>query len=287
MRPAVVETVAELRARTDATRAAGGRVAFVPTMGALHEGHLSLMREARRLGALAVASVFVNPTQFGPHEDFARYPRDLDGDRDKAGAAGIDLVFCPTVEEMYPAGEKTRVVVSELTAGLCGAFRPGHFDGVTTVVCKLLSAVGPCVAIFGRKDYQQLKVIERMVRDLLLPHEIRGMPIVREADGLAMSSRNAYLTTEQRARALSLSRGLGAARAAFDAGTRSAAALLAAARPPIAAAMDSIDYLTLADPETLVAVPDATDAGPRALLAVAARIGKTRLIDNVVLGDPS
>jgi len=285
MPPALVTTVAELRAATDAVRARGDRVGFVPTMGALHEGHLSLVREARRRAALAVASIFVNPTQFGPSEDLARYPRDLDGDLAKAGVAGADLVFAPTVAEMYPAGEKTRVAVSGLTEGLCGAFRPGHFDGVTTVVCKLFAAVGPCVAIFGRKDYQQLKVIERMTKDLLLPVEVVGMPIVREPDGLAMSSRNAYLSAEERARALSLHRGLGAARALFEAGTRRAAVLLAAARPPIAAAMASIDYLTLADPETLAPVPDDADAGPRALLAVAARIGKTRLLDNVVLGD--
>lgn len=285
MSPALVSTVAELRAQTDPVRARGGRVAFVPTMGALHEGHLSLMREARRRGALAVASIFVNPTQFGPAEDLARYPRDLPGDLAKAGAAGVDLVFAPAVEEMYPREERTRVVVSGLTEGLCGAFRPGHFDGVTTIVCKLFAAIGPCVAVFGRKDYQQLKVIERMVRDLLLPVEVVGMPIVREPDGLAMSSRNAYLSAEQRARALCLSQGLRAARARFDAGARAAGDLLGAARPLIATAMDSIDYLTLADPETLVPVPEGADAGPRALLAVAARIGATRLLDNVVLGE--
>lgn len=283
MRPAVVTTVAELRARTDAERARGGRVAFVPTMGALHEGHLSLMREARRRAALAVASIFVNPTQFGPNEDFARYPRDLEADLDKAARAGIQLVFAPAVEEMYPPGERTRVVVSGLTAGLCGAFRPGHFDGVTTIVCKLLSAVGPCTAIFGEKDYQQLAVIRQMTRDLLLPHEILGMPIVREPDGLAMSSRNAYLDAAQRARALSLSTGLRSARALFDEGERTARVLVEAARAPIAAAMDAIDYVTLADPDSLREIAGDQRAGERALLAVAARIGATRLIDNVVL----
>ncbi|MBI2894453.1 MAG: pantoate--beta-alanine ligase [Deltaproteobacteria bacterium] len=277
MRPEVVATIAALRART---RAAGS-VAFVPTMGALHEGHLTLAREAARRGELAVMSIFVNPLQFGPNEDFSRYPRPLEADLDKAGEAGTHLVFAPTPDEMYPPGDQTRVAVPALARGLCGPHRPGHFDGVATVVCKLLNAVGPCVAIFGRKDYQQLKVIERMVRDLAIPAEIVGMPIVREPDGLAMSSRNAYLSPPERERALSLSRGLASARAIFAAGERDAAALRAAAHSPVAAAADSIDYVTVADPESLEELASAV--GDRALVAIAARIGRTRLIDNVVL----
>src|SRR5450432_3218578 len=189
-------------------------------MGALHAGHLSLVREARARADVVAVTIFVNPTQFGPSEDFARYPRRLDRDLELCREAGVSHVFAPEASEMYPAGERTRVHVSELTASLCGPHRPGHFDGVTTIVSKLFAVAGACVAVFGRKDYQQLKVIERMTRDLLLPVEIVGLKTLRDTDGLALSSRNAYLTLEERARALAIPRALSAAVSAFASGER-------------------------------------------------------------------
>ncbi|RYE88758.1 MAG: pantoate--beta-alanine ligase, partial [Myxococcales bacterium] len=221
----VVDSVRGLREACAGARAAGQRVALVPTMGALHEGHLDLARAARRHAQFVVASIFVNPTQFGPNEDFARYPRDLAGDGAKLGSAGVDLLFAPTHEAMYPPGEQMRVRPGAIAGPLCGEHRPGHFEGVATVVTKLLVATGPCVALFGRKDYQQLQVIRRLVTDLLLPAEIVGVPTVREPDGLAMSSRNAYLSAEDRSRALALVRGLQAADALFRAGERPRAVL--------------------------------------------------------------
>jgi pantoate--beta-alanine ligase len=251
-------------------------------MGALHAGHLALVKDARTRAGLVVTSIFVNPTQFGPGEDLTRYPRDLDGDVRKLAGVGADLVFAPPVEEVYPPGDDTRVHVGALTAPLEGAHRPGHFDGVATVVAKLFAAAGPCVAVFGRKDYQQLLVVKRMARDLLLPVEIVGHPIVREPDGLALSSRNAYLSAEERTRALAIVRGLDAAGRCFAAGERDARALEAVARAPIEAVATSIDYVAVRDADTLAAV---TAVEPRAVLAVACRIGTTRLIDNVVLGE--
>jgi pantoate--beta-alanine ligase len=252
-------------------------------MGALHEGHLALVREARRRASFVVTSIFVNPTQFGPNEDLARYPRDLEGDVGKLGDA--DLVFAPEASTMYVPAEKTRVRVEGLTAHLCGPHRPGHFEGVTTIVTKLFAIVGPCVAVFGKKDYQQLAVIRRMTEDLFLPVTVIGHPIVREPDGLAMSSRNMYLSAEERQRALSLSRGLRAAHAAFVSGERTAGKLRALSRAPVAEAATSIDYVDVADPDTVVPYPDDARVGERALVAVACRVGKTRLIDNVVLGE--
>ncbi len=279
----VVSSTLELRARCDQARAAGARVGFVPTMGALHEGHLALVAAARARGAgFVVASVFVNPTQFGPNEDFARYPRDLAGDHAKLAAAGAHLVFAPEATAMYPRGEETRVHVGALAEPLCGPFRPGHFEGVTTVVAKLFSLVGASIAVFGRKDYQQLRVIQRMAEDLFFPVEIVGHPIVREPDGLAMSSRNAYLSAADRARAVSLSRGLRRAEQAFAAGERDAARLVEVTRHEIEA--DSIDYVDVRDPLRLTA-PEGGRVGDRALVAIACRIGKTRLIDNRVLGE--
>jgi pantoate--beta-alanine ligase len=257
------------------------RAGLVPTMGALHAGHLALVEEARRHAGFVVASVFVNPTQFGPNEDFSRYPRDLEGDVRKLASVGADAVFAPAPDEMYPAGEQTRVRVGALAEPLCGRFRPGHFEGVATVVAKLFAIAAPCAAVFGRKDYQQLLVIQRMARDLCLPVDVIGYPIVREADGLAMSSRNAYLSPAERADALSLSRGLAAAGAAFDADERRARELERLARQPIERVAKSIDYVEVRDAETLAAVD--TIAAP-AVLALACRIGGTRLIDNRVLG---
>src|SRR5579884_3842310 len=216
----VIRSAAGARSACDAVRDSRRRVAFVPTMGALHAGHLALVAEAKRRAPFVLVSIYVNPTQFGPGEDFARYPRDLEGDVRKVASAGADAVFAPDSGEMYPPGEQTRVRVGPLAEPLCGAFRPGHFEGVATVVAKLLGVVGPCVAVFGRKDYQQLLVIRRVVRDLFMPVEVVGHPIVREPDGLAMSSRNAYLSTDERARALALARGLDAAARLFAAGER-------------------------------------------------------------------
>ncbi len=202
--PRVITTVAEMRRQSAMAHALSQRIAFVPTIGALHAGHVSLLREARRHGDLLVLSIFVNPTQFGPKEDLSRYPRTFDADLEKAREAGADVVFHPEPTEMYPDGYQTFVEVRRLQEGLCGASRPGHFVGVATVVLKLFNIVQPQVAFFGEKDYQQLQVIKRMVRDLDLPVVIVGMPIVREADGVALSSRNAYLSAEERARARAL-----------------------------------------------------------------------------------
>ena len=272
----------ELRAACDEARGRGLRVGLVPTMGALHAGHLALVNDARRRAGLVVTSIFVNPVQFGPGEDFTRYPRDLDGDVRKLATAGADLVFAPAPEEVYPPGDDTRVRVGALTGPLEGAHRPGHFDGVATVVAKLFAAAGPCVAVFGRKDYQQLLVVRRMARDLLLPVEIVGHPIVREPDGLALSSRNAYLSVDERARALAIVHGLDAAARRFGAGERDARELERMARTPIEAAATSVDYVEARDADTLGPLGV---VGSRALLAVACRVGTTRLIDNVVLGE--
>ncbi len=281
----VIDDVAAMRMACDTARGRGGRVGLVPTMGALHAGHLGLVRRAREHASFVVASVFVNPTQFGPNEDYARYPRDLEGDVAKLASAGCDRVFAPTARAMYPEGEQTRVRVGKLAETLCGPFRPGHFEGVATVVTKLLAIAGPCTAVFGKKDYQQLAIMRRVTTDLFLPVVIVGHPIVREPDGLAMSSRNAYLSEEERTRALALSRGLAAAARAFGAGERSAGVLRAAARREVEAATTSIDYVDVAEADTLAVFPDGALVGERALLAVACRIGRTRLIDNVVLGE--
>jgi pantoate--beta-alanine ligase len=260
-------------------------VAFVPTMGALHEGHLSLARAARKAASFAIASIFVNPTQFGPNEDFARYPRNLEEDARKLAAVGIDAIFAPDAQEMYPNGDDTRVRVGHVAAPLEGAFRPGHFEGVATVVAKLFSIVGECTAFFGRKDYQQLLVVRRMVEDLFCPVRVVAHPIVRDADGLAMSSRNVYLSPEERARALSIVRGLDAAARSFAGGERRAEALSGEALRSIEPAVTSIDYVEVRDSETLAPVGGLV--GTKAVLLVACRVGATRLIDNLVLGEDS
>jgi pantoate--beta-alanine ligase len=283
MRPTVVRLAAEARALCDAARKRDERVGFVPTMGALHAGHLALMREARRRARFLMVSVFVNPAQFGPNEDFSRYPRDLEGDMRKLASIGPDAMFAPERDEIYPAGEQTRVRVGALAEPLCGAFRPGHFEGVATVVAKLFAIVGPSVAVFGRKDYQQLLVVRQMARDLFMPVEVVGHAIVREPDGLATSSRNAYLSDDERARALSLVRGLQAAARCFAAGERRARELERIARAPLELSATSIDYVEVRDADTLA--PLDSDAGARALLAVACHVGATRLIDNIVLGE--
>ena len=281
--PIVVRTPAEARAACEAARARGGRVALVPTMGALHEGHLALVREAMRHADFVMCTIFVNPTQFGPNEDFARYPRDLEGDVRKL--YGASVVFAPETSAMYPPGDETRVHVGALAAHLCGPHRPGHFEGVATVVTKLFGLAGRCTAVFGKKDYQQLVILRRIATDLFLPVEVIGHPIVRETDGLAMSSRNAYLSAEERTRALSLSRGLSAAAHSFAAGTRRAATLRQLVHVEVERAASSIDYVTIADADTLVPFEDGADVGERAVIAIACRLGATRLIDNLVLGE--
>lgn len=281
----LVHEPAALRATCDGERARGAKVGLVPTMGALHAGHLSLVEEAKRRGCDSiVVTIFVNPLQFAPHEDFDRYPRTLDDDLALCRAAGVHTVFAPARDAMYPRGFATTVSVERITEPLEGAFRPGHFAGVTTVVAKLFGLAGPCTAVFGRKDYQQWKVLERMARDLDLPIEVIGAPIVREEGGLALSSRNRYLSPTDRQRALAIVTGLRAAARAFDAGERGKDALLALARAPIEASFDRIDYVALADADELSPI-EASEVPSRTLLAVAAHLGTTRLIDNVVLGE--
>jgi len=277
----ILRTIADLRAWRDAVN---GTVGLVPTMGYLHEGHLSLVRAARRDNDVVVASIFVNPTQFGPKEDLARYPRDEARDLSLLDAERVDAVFAPAVEEMYPEGFSTYVSVEGLTARLEGASRPTHFRGVTTVILKLLNIVRPDRAYFGRKDAQQLAVVRRMARDLDERVEIVGLPIVREPDGLAMSSRNAYLGVEERRAALVLSRSLRLADELYAAGERSAPAIRARMEQLIAAEpLASIDYVSVADAGML----DELDHIDRpALVSLAVRIGATRLIDNSTLGAP-
>jgi pantoate--beta-alanine ligase len=278
----VVREPAEMRARAEDQRRDGRRLCVVPTMGYLHAGHVSLLEAGRARADVLVMTLFVNPTQFGPNEDLSRYPRDEEGDLAKAREAGVDLVFAPAAEVMYPPGYQTTVEVRELSAPLCGRSRPGHFAGVASVVTKLFHLTLPHVAVFGQKDFQQLALIRRMVRDLDFGIEVVGMPIVREPDGLAMSSRNAYLSPDERAQATCLSGGLRAAAELHRSGERRAPALLAAARAPIEAApLARIDYVELRDAETLA---DVERAERPAVLAMAVFFGRTRLIDNAVLG---
>ncbi len=271
-----------MQRRAEAARRWGDRIALVPTMGFLHEGHLTLMREGRARASMLVASIFVNPTQFGPNEDLAHYPRDLSGDLAKLREVPVDVVFTPDREAIYTPGAQTWVEVTELTRGLCGAHRPGHFRGVTTIVAKLFNLVKPHFAIFGEKDFQQLRAIQRMVIDLNFDLEIVPMPIVREKDGLAMSSRNAYLSPDERRDALALSRALFAARDHYVAGMRDAETLRKTALKVIAETPKvELEYLEAVDADTLE-WPARADRP--ILLAVAARVGTTRLIDNIVLG---
>ena len=286
-----VRTVAELRREVvavrqrEASRVAAGDsvIGLVPTMGALHEGHLSLVDIARGATDFVVMSVFVNPTQFGPGEDFEAYPRDLERDAEVAEARGVDLLFAPATDEVYPDGDlSVQVVPGPMANRLCGLSRPGHFQGVLTVVAKLFGMVQPDVAVFGQKDYQQLVLIRSMVRDLDMPVRVETAPIVREEDGVALSSRNAYLSESERVRARSLSQGLSAARAAFDEeGVTNADRLKARVRGTMRDAVVEPEYIELVDPETL---DELDDARAGAVLAVAARVGETRLIDNVILG---
>lgn len=284
MSVSVVRGVAEYRARCEVLRASGRRVALVPTLGALHHAHQALMRAARAEADSVLVSIFVNPTQFGPMEDFQRYPRDLAGDVAACEAAGVDLVFAPEEPEMYPPGDATRVKVSGLTEAWCGASRPGHFEGVATVVTKLLAVTGPCAAVFGRKDYQQLQVIKRLVTDLLLPVRVIEHATVRDADGLAASSRNRYLTPGERARALALPRALAAVCTKFSQGVRDARQLRETLIGALSEAELDVEYAALVGRHDLAPLSEGEVAAGEVAVLVAARVGATRLIDNVVLG---
>jgi pantoate--beta-alanine ligase len=270
----IVHHLPDLRRTVGDLRGGGARIALVPTMGALHAGHMALVDAARATGAKVVASIFVNPRQFGPNEDLSRYPRPAEADQALLVAHGCDLLWMPGVDEMYPAGFATNVSVSGVSDGLDGGARPGHFDGVATVVAKLFNQVRPDAAYFGEKDFQQLAVIRRMVMDLDVGLEIVGVPTVREADGLALSSRNVYLSADERARAVALPRALAEAKRAIEAGEPGA---IDAATTSLAAAGFVTDYVSLVDAATL----GEPQAGKSRRLLAAARLGTTRLIDNL------
>ena len=277
----VIESIADMRRWSEQQRRERRRIVLVPTMGFLHEGHLSLVRAARLRGDRVVVSIFVNPAQFGPGEDLASYPRDFERDRRMLEMEDVDVLFHPSVAQVYPDGAQTFVDVEKLSLPLCGLVRPGHFRGVATVVAKLFNIVQPHAAIFGEKDYQQLQVIRRMVRDLNFNIEIVGHPIVRESDGLAMSSRNAYLNAAERQAALCLSRALCKAERLVRRGEISAAGILDRVLPEITKErLATVEYATICDAESL---EETEQIGERALLALAVRIGKARLIDNRIL----
>lgn len=281
----MIETLtdpAELRKRCDAERALGRRVGLVPTMGFLHRGHVSLMERCLEVADFLVVSIFVNPKQFGPNEDLDRYPRDAEGDRQKCEEAGAHVIFAPSVAAVYPEGHRTTVSVADLGDGLCGAKRPGHFDGVCTIVAKLFNLVGPSVAVFGAKDYQQLQIIRQMTQDLDMPIEVLGSPTIREADGLAMSSRNAYLTEEQRRQATCLNAALQAVQEAARVSPVTADHALALATEVISREKDArIDYIEIRHSRDLQRV-DALGGG-ESVVALAVFFGTTRLIDNRVI----
>ncbi len=277
----IVTSIVRMKELADRWRKEGRVISFVPTMGYLHDGHLALMKMARNKGDILVISIFVNPVQFGPGEDFERYPRDFERDKRLAESIGVDVIFMPEVSEMYPEGFQTYVEVTEVSKPLCGKSRPGHFRGVTTVVAKLFNIVKPHLAIFGEKDYQQLQVIKRMVKDLNMDVEIVGHPIVREEDGLAMSSRNVYLSPDERKVALRISRSLEVARNLVKEGVNSSDDVIREVRK-ILTPDDKlkIDYVEIRDPESLESVSEITSP---VLLAIAAFVGKARLIDNTIL----
>jgi pantoate--beta-alanine ligase len=277
----ICKTIEEMRSASRDARREGKRFGFVPTMGALHEGHLSLVRAARAKSDVVAVSIFVNPLQFGPTEDLAKYPRSFERDRELLEKEAVDIVFAPQPEEMYPQGGVTYVTVEGLSEKLCGRSRPGHFRGVTTVVAKLFHIVEPDLAFFGQKDAAQATIIRRMVRDLNLPVEIVVCPIVREPGGLAMSSRNVYLSPEERKAALVLSRSLTETKDRFDQGERNARKLIAAGKQVMAQeSRVRLDYFEMVDPDTLDPVLEVTRS---ALVAIAALVGNTRLIDNILL----
>jgi len=277
----ICKTIEEMRSASSVTRREGKRFGFVPTMGALHEGHLSLVRAAKAKSDVVAVSIFVNPLQFGPTEDLAKYPRSFERDRELLEKEAVDILFAPQPEEMYPKGAVTYVTVEGLSEKLCGRSRAGHFRGVTTVVAKLFHIIEPDLAFFGQKDAAQATIIRRMVRDLNLPVEIVVCPIVREPDGLAMSSRNAYLSPQERKTALVLNRSLTETKNRFDQCERSAVVLIAAGKQVLAQEPAArLDYFEIVDPLTLDTMQELTSS---ALVAVAAFIGNTRLIDNILL----
>jgi pantoate--beta-alanine ligase len=277
----IIESIHEMRNWSEAERRAGRRIVLVPTMGALHEGHLSLVREGKKSGERLVASLFVNPAQFGPNEDLAAYPRDFERDRGMLEKEKVDILFHPSAAEMYPAGYQTYVDVEKFGPLLCGEFRPGHFRGVAIVVAKLFNIVRPHAAIFGVKDYQQLQVIRRMAKDLNFDVEVVGYPTVREKDGLAMSSRNIYLSPQERAAALSLSRSLRQAESLVRRGEKETKRIVDAVRAEIEKEpLARIEYARVCDTETLEQV---ATVGGAAVLVLAVRVGKARLIDNATL----
>lgn len=268
---------------SDVLRSEGKKIAFVPTMGYFHEGHVELMRQAKKMADSVVVSIYVNPTQFGPKEDLSRYPRDFERDAIMAKEVGVDVIFYPSNKEMYPEGYQTYVNVEEVTNNLCGLSRPGHFRGVTTVCAKLFNIVKPHIAVFGKKDYQQYVTIKRMVADLNMDLEIIGLPTVREADGLAMSSRNIYLNESERPSALSLIASLRLAQKLYDQGERSAEKIISEARKLIQnAPYTDIDYIKICDTDTM---KDIENIEKSALVALAVKVSKTRLIDNHVFGE--
>lgn len=279
----IIESIQEMSRLTRELRRAGQTIGFVPTMGFLHEGHLSLVREAKKENDRVVVSIFVNPTQFGPGEDYEEYPRDLEGDAEKLRVIGIDYIFSPEVADMYPEGYNSFVEVSGITEVLCGKSRPGHFRGVTTVVTKLFNIIQPDRAYFGQKDFQQLMVIKKMVRELNIAVEVKGLPIIREEDGLARSSRNKYLDNRERAAAIVLYRSLMRARELYQKGIKDTYRIkkevidLISSEP-----LARIDYVEIVDPDTLQEIKRVKE---QALVALAVYIGKTRLIDNLLLGE--
>jgi len=277
----LISDIHQMQQKAEALRNSGKTIAFVPTMGCLHEGHLALMRAGRGRCDILVVSIFVNPAQFGPKEDFGSYPRDLERDSALCREAGVDLIFHPAPEAVYPRGYQTYIEVEKLSRGLCGDFRPGHFRGVATVVAKLFHLVKPHVAVFGEKDYQQLAVIRRMVADLNLDVEIVGYPTVRETDGLALSSRNTYLNAAERQSALSLSRSLEQAQQMLREGERAPGRIEQAVRETISREpATEIEYVRVCHPESLSELKWVENS---ALLALAVRVGKTRLIDNRII----
>ncbi len=280
----IIEAVPEMHKKINSLRTSGKTIAFVPTMGFLHEGHIELMRAGRKLADILIISIFVNPTQFGPSEDYEEYPRDIPGDMSKARQAGVDFAFTPSVGDMYPEGFQTKIIVQKITRNLCGLTRPGHFDGVATVVAKLFNITKPHFALFGQKDYQQLMVIRRMVKDLNMDLEVVGVPTVREPDGLAMSSRNKYLSPEERKSALCLKKSIDTAVASVREGERHTDRIKSSLEKIILShPFTEIEYISICNPLTMEDI-DVIDG--ESLLALAVKVGKTRLIDNCLLDVP-
>jgi pantoate--beta-alanine ligase len=279
----IIKSVKEMQAFSRHLRQSGQTISFVPTMGYLHAGHLQLMREGRKRGDCLVLSIYVNPTQFGVGEDFEKYPRDFDKDSQMAASVGVDVIFCPEGSDMYPEHYQTFINVEDVTQNLCGQTRQGHFRGVATVCCKLFNIIKPQVAIFGKKDFQQLVVIKTMAQDLNLDLEVIGLPTVREVDGLAMSSRNTYLQDNERQAALSLSQSLLLAKELYDNGEREAASILQAVRDRLGKSpLVRLEYAKICD---VVTLRDLAELEQAAVLALAAKVGRTRLIDNYVFGE--